>query len=273
MSYPEGKDCDITYVQEELLYLLTQIHQMCVRHGIMYSLHGGTLLGAVREKGFISWDDDADISIMRSEYEKLKELLKHEEIEKEIKFDDTSDRIARFIMKRNNRPLVWVDVFIYDYISEKRINQILKISIIMFLLMLTRSREMMKVVKAKGKCTGWKYVIYNTISIIGSMFPNEKKLKWLNSFCQYCLTGKKEFIHRGLDQSSAIKLILPTKVMEHYRIVSFEDTELMISERYHDILELSYGSDYMIPRRFAENENAVHEMFREIEEHVLHGKT
>lgn len=53
------------------LDLLAQFDSVCRRHGIRYQLGYGTLLGAVRHKGFIPWDDDIDVWITREEYEKL----------------------------------------------------------------------------------------------------------------------------------------------------------------------------------------------------------
>lgn len=54
-----------------LLDLMVEFDAVCKEHGIKYSLEGGTLLGAIRHKGFIPWDDDADIIMLRPEFEKL----------------------------------------------------------------------------------------------------------------------------------------------------------------------------------------------------------
>lgn len=62
---------DIRPLQLRLLDILTTFHDVCVEHGLRYYMVDGTLLGAVRHKGFIPWDDDMDIAMPRQDYEAL----------------------------------------------------------------------------------------------------------------------------------------------------------------------------------------------------------
>ena len=75
-------------IHQDILILLKKFHKLCVDNNIKYSLHGGTLLGAIREKGFIPWDDDADITMTRENYEKLREILLTHKYEQKMYLDE-----------------------------------------------------------------------------------------------------------------------------------------------------------------------------------------
>lgn len=60
------------------LEMLIEVDRICKKCGIKYSIIAGTLLGAVRHGGYIPWDDDADVALLRPEYEKFRKACKTE---------------------------------------------------------------------------------------------------------------------------------------------------------------------------------------------------
>lgn len=61
----------MTNLQEKLLEILDWFHKLCKKENLRYYVIGGTFIGAVRHKGFIPWDDDVDVAMPRSDYEKV----------------------------------------------------------------------------------------------------------------------------------------------------------------------------------------------------------
>lgn len=68
--------------------LLLEVDRICKKCGIHYNIIAGTLLGAVRHEGYIPWDDDADVGLLREEYEKFREACKTELDKEKFYFQD-----------------------------------------------------------------------------------------------------------------------------------------------------------------------------------------
>ncbi len=114
--------------------MLSNFHAYCKEHGIRYTVICGSLLGAIRHKGFIPWDDDIDVGLMRDDYEKLIELLKKEPIEGCFIQDYSSDShyyqpYAKLVKNdtvfieayRKNckaKSGIFIDIFPFDSISK-----------------------------------------------------------------------------------------------------------------------------------------------------------
>ena len=74
---PENQE-KLRQLQLTITEIIDEIDRICKKHNLRYYLYGGTLLGAVRHKGFIPWDDDADLVMPRADYEKFRKICKTE---------------------------------------------------------------------------------------------------------------------------------------------------------------------------------------------------
>lgn len=137
--------------QMRMLDILIEVDRICRKHNITYWLSSGTLLGAVRHKGFIPWDDDLDIEMMWPDYKRLLQVLPEELPETmALQSQDTDPNYFFFYAKvRDRRSLllehtgyerawrekgIYIDVFPYlrqplwlHVLSEKAIGHTYKI--------------------------------------------------------------------------------------------------------------------------------------------------
>ena len=90
---------DVSKAQKINKILLYEFDKYCEKHNIKYRVEGGTLIGAVRHKGFIPWDDDCDVTMKKEEYDKFVECIKKDPMGDEFLFmspQDLADKTGHF---------------------------------------------------------------------------------------------------------------------------------------------------------------------------------
>lgn len=116
----EGQIRDIQFANLELL---KELDYVCKENNLKYWLDGGTLLGAVRHKGFIPWDDDIDIAMLRDDYEKVIEAFKkssrNPDIFASVRRNNLKNSLYFIKIQHKKCPHLFVDIFPFDTYGEK----------------------------------------------------------------------------------------------------------------------------------------------------------
>lgn len=118
-SYPKATG-DLRVIQNANKLLFQCFIYYCKELGLSYWMHGGSLVGTMRHKGFVPWDDDVDIAMLRSDYKKLEEHIRDNpwfEIA-EFYYTRLGCRVYRFKARNDELPF-FVDIFLYDPYDAK----------------------------------------------------------------------------------------------------------------------------------------------------------
>ena len=250
----DKKYLSLREIQKEELKILEKVTQFMEEYNLRYTLYGGTLLGAVRHKGFIPWDDDIDIAMPRPDYDKFIKLFTKNNkynniiilcpennnsfrpyckvVNKNIRFEEGSfcDQDKRYI---------WIDIFPIDGMpsNDKKIK---------------RNHRIMRVY---GKLI---YLHHYKINIFygKQFFKNLIKLilKPISLFVTNNTMIKKATEHKYEDSKYVGNVIwgrgLKEKhlksVFEEYTELEFEGKKFKSIKKYNDWLTREYG-DYMTP--------------------------
>lgn len=246
-------------IHEELLNLLYTIDEFLKKNQIEYTISYGTLLGAVRHEGFIPWDDDIDLCMKRSEYNKLINILKDKNrIGKNLsaegvclgnsdipflKIINKKVEVIEIVNGGFSKDYLWIDIFPVDYVPE-RLQKLYFIYIYQFLrrcYYFSRYYERGWQINAK-KCLLNTLIRRYAINKGSAYFA-----KKLNSFSEK--SKKSNYIANNVWGTSGKKEVIPAKLFENFKDYKFEDITVRGVCDYDTYLKVNYGNYMKIPKK------------------------
>ena len=265
---------DIKKLQKIELEILEQFVNICNKEKLQYYVLGGTLIGAIRHKGFIPWDDDVDVCMPRKDYEKFlnvaqKYLPEYYFLQTYITDKEYTEVFAKirnskttFIERRSINRLInhgiYMDVFPLDYYMENRIkafifnlyNRMLQIRISAVFNLKNMHYPFYKKI-IRRFCSSILKIFYPKIYPVlvkrDLLFKSIKKSRLVANYCG--AWGKKEiapieWFGKGIDRQFENLIV---KVPDHYdkwltkvygNYMCLPPKEKQISHHYTDIIDL-----------------------------------
>lgn len=227
---------------------MDEIHRVCTKNNIKYYLIGGTLLGAVRHKGFIPWDDDLDIVMPREDLNRFLELAPKELGDKyELEWHTTRPYYQYFPKVSLKRTLffqsnikeqyqsgIFVDVFPIDLSPEYDMSFISRKKKIRRISRLRTDNKLQK-----KKFSEW------AIALVGSFIPEKFIDKWIESVLRN-LRKKGETHYANFGSGYSIKRqTMPIEWFGDGIKLQFEDRVYKAPILFDKVLKSIFGANYM----------------------------
>lgn len=245
---------DSIEVKEELCRMLKELDEYLGRHEIQYSIMSGSMLGAVRHGGFIPWDDDIDIAILRKDYDRLIEILrKNKRISAKLEISGYEvDKTDMPFLKVYNKSIVvkdnlandsselWIDIFPFDNVPDHGTWSYCQCV-----------RMMQKLYQKNLEANGFytleatrKKGIYNYLNKIVVWIAGKfDKEKLVERYIGFCKKYKNQECHYIQDLTWVTKAV-PHALFDEIADYQFEDITVKGIKDYDTYLKYVYG-DYM----------------------------
>lgn len=235
------------------LEILKDVHQFCVNNGIKYSLQDGSLIGVIRHKGFIPWDDDVDIIMPRSDYTRFCKNymstnyhLIFPERDKDCKIAfarvyDAQKTIAVSPDPWCNRDYgVSIDIFPADgaFESIRKHNNYYKISRLLW-----KASCVCRIVSVK-KFSLKNSLFHNIVYLSSLFFPTRFYTQRVFKRAASIPYGSTKFWTQMTCMGDNSRERHRIETFNHCSLMPFEDTEVLVMNGYDEVLRDKYG-DYM----------------------------
>ena len=243
MSYKVGQ-YDLKDIQKVMLDMMAEIDRVCQKHGIRYILDGGSMLGAIRHGGFIPWDDDLDIAMMRDDYIRFTEVA-NKELDPKYQFQCAENApeypysfgkvfsvntvfMEHFTASLNMSHGVYIDIFPMDYVNVDKPEQLD-----------IRRKLVSKFTQARYAKLG---LTKGVKGVIGKLLP----MRFINWVCMRNMMYyyKKSNYVQKMCHYGKNKPPVPTSLFTDTIRVPFEEYEFPVPREYDSFLTGRYG-DYM----------------------------
>ena len=258
------------------LELLSVLEDLCKKYNIKYYAGGGTLLGAVRHKGFIPWDDDLDVCMLPEDYKKFCKIALNELKESgeyffqnfmtEEGFTPAFSRLRKsnttacteFEWNHNTENYnygIFIDIFPLYYIYDSKINRFFQKAYISLIKKIVIGHEKYQY-KCNRKKKGFKYIFSRSILLwkICRIFMNYNELcEWFVNACSRCHSSRQVGLISFLGFQN--KYCWDSEWWKGDLTLPFENIEINIPKEYDKILRRQYRN-YM----YFEKNTAIHSM-------------
>ena len=257
-------DSSLRQLQLKELELLKLFQKVCEKHNITYFALGGTLLGAVRHKGFIPWDDDIDVGIPRPDYERLCGILEKENLGENVRFhtfhnnkdyiryfghlEDTSFKIVRHDKMKAEETYAWIDLFPLDAMPNNGLLRKLKVYHVLLLRAMFRFSGFDRLVDVnkKGRPLHERILVWIGLHTPIQKFFNTRKCR---ARMERVLTRtdyeKSDYLVNAMG-AYKFREMFHKKYYGKGRAYPFEDTTIWGPDDYDFVCTQLYG-DYMTP--------------------------
>lgn len=262
----------LAIVQGTVLEMATCLDGICRKHDLRYSLAFGSLIGAVRHKGFIPWDDDIDVLMFRDDLDRFlriapDELPDYYEVQ-HFSLGNTRRYVTRIVDNRTlmrldsygerNDLAIWLDIFVLDGIPDGRFGRgIQYLRILWHKAMCAFASFEETVNRSRPGRAWWQQAIIEFCSIthFGSWMDVGERLKKYDAALRRYRCTEGEACFCGVGTYSGERQTWPRASLEDLVEYEFESAVLKGPRDYDSVLSATYG-DYMVPP--SEGHRAVH---------------
>lgn len=226
--------------QHRMLEMVVELDRVCRKHNIPYFLYGGTLLGAVRHNGFIPWDDDLDVGLLREDYLRLLKVLP-EELPSHIvlQSNDTDPNYFYFFSKLRDRRSLLEEECTYDRVFQERG---------IFIDIFPFDRQCMWTHLLAEPLQGHCFKIYRTAKNLSWAMRKIRFITWMNRHFTFPLLRTISRLAGGktltYDYGIPFHIVYDEKDIFPLSTHEFEGVQLSVPGNSHRLLQTQFG-DYM----------------------------
>lgn len=252
---------NLELIHKRELLMLSEFIRICNKFNLKYYMLGGTLLGAVRHRGFIPWDDDIDLGMPREDFEKFKQVVNKEiikpfycENDKDIKsyklaYMKFCDSDTKVYWEHNGEKKVvnlWMDIFPIDGMPRNFFKRKIHEISYLYTRMMVNLSQLSDIVDFEKR----NRPIHERLIITLSKFLSLEKFlnydrrqeNYIKTISKYKVSEKYSGNYTG---AYKLRELVPSEYFGNGKLLEFEGLQVKGPDKFNDYLEAIYGNDFM----------------------------